>query len=77
MITATGDAPSISWTAQPGGWTLVVIAAQPHRPIDVTATGSVTLPILGPLGFVMLGIAIAVLGAGAWIIVRAARTPVS
>jgi len=77
VITATGDAPSISWKAQPGEWTLVVMAAQPHRPIDVTATGSVTLPLLGPLGFVVLGIAIAVLGAGAWIIVRAARTPIS
>lgn len=77
VITATGDAPSISWKAQPGEWTLVVMAAQPHRPIDVTATGSVTLPLLGPLGFVVLGVAIAVLGAGAWIIVRAARTPIS
>ncbi len=77
VTTATGDAPSISWMAQPGEWTLVVMAAQPHRTIDVTATGSVTLPILGPLGFVVLGIAIAVLGAGAWIIVQAARAPVS
>jgi hypothetical protein len=72
-ITATGDAPSISWTAQPGAWTLVVMATPPHRPLDVTATGSVTLPILGPLGFVLLAIALAVLGAGAWVIVRAAR----
>jgi hypothetical protein len=74
-ITATGDAPSISWTAQPGGWTLVVMATPPHRPVNVTATGSVTLPILGPLGFVLLAIAVAVLGAGAWIIVRAVRAP--
>jgi hypothetical protein len=43
--------------------------------LDVTATGSVTLPILGPLGFVLLAIAVAVLGAGAWMIVRAARRP--
>lgn len=74
VIDASGDAPAISWTARPGAWTLVVMATQPHRPVDVTATGSVTLPILGPLGFVVLGVAIAVLGAGAWIIVRAART---
>jgi hypothetical protein len=72
-ITATGDAPSISWTAEPGEWTLVVMATPPHRSVDVTATGSVTLPILGQLRFVLLGIAIALLGAGAWIIVRAAR----
>jgi hypothetical protein len=41
--------------------------------VNVTASGSVTLPILGPLGFVLLAIAVAVLGAGAWMIVRAAR----
>lgn len=76
-ITATGDAPSLSWTADPGDWTLVVMAAQPHGPLDVTATGSVTVPILGPLGFVLLGIAVAVLALGAWIVVRAARIPVS
>jgi len=72
-ITGTGDAPSISWTAQPGEWTLVVMAAQPDRALNVTATGSVTLPILGPLGFVLLGIAVAVLALGAWVVVRAAR----
>jgi hypothetical protein len=72
-ITATGDAPSISWTAQPGEWTLVVMSTPPRRPVNVTASGSVTLPILGPLGFVLLAIAVAVLGAGAWMIVRAAR----
>jgi len=76
-ISTSGDAPSLSWTAQPGAWTLVVMAAQPHRPVDVTATGSVTLPILGPLGYVVLAIAVAVLGAGAWIIVRAARSRAS
>jgi hypothetical protein len=74
-ITAAGDAPSLSWTAQPGSWTLVVMAAKPTRSLDVTATGSVTLPILGPLGFVVLAIAVAVLALGAWTVVRAARTP--
>lgn len=76
-ITATGDAPSISWTAEPGAWTLVVMATPPRRALNVTATGSVTLPVLGPLGFVLLAIAVAVLAAGAWVIVRAARAPAS
>lgn len=73
-VTATGDAPSISWTAQPGEWTLVVMSTPPHRRLDVTASGSVTLPLLGPLGFVLLAIAVAVLVVGAWMIVRAARS---
>jgi hypothetical protein len=73
VITATGAGPSLDWTAQPGAWTLVVMAAQPRRSVNVTASGSVTIPILGPLGFVVLGIALAVLGLGVWITVRAAR----
>jgi len=72
---ASGDAPSLSWSAQPGDWTLVVMAVQPARSLDVTATGSVTLSILGPLGFVLLAIAVAVLALGAWVVVRAARAP--
>jgi hypothetical protein len=76
-ITATGNAPSLSWTADPGDWTLVVMAARPHSPLDVTVTGSVTVPILGPLGFVLLGVAVAVLTLGAWIVVRATRMPAS
>jgi hypothetical protein len=73
VITATGAEPSLDWTAQPGAWTLVVMAEQPRRSVNVTASGSVTIPILGPLGFVVLGIALAVLGLGVWITVRAAR----
>ena len=73
VITATGAGPSLDWTAQPGAWTLVVMAEQPRRSVNVPASGSVTIPILGPLGFVVLGIALAVLGLGVWITVRAAR----
>jgi hypothetical protein len=73
VITATGAGPSLDWTAQPGAWTLVVMAERPQRSVNVTASGSVTIPILGPLGFVVLGIALAVLGLGVWITVRAAR----
>jgi hypothetical protein len=76
-ITATGAGPSLDWNAQPGDWTLVVMAAQPQRSVNVMASGSVTIPILGPLGFVVLGIALAVLGLGVWITVRAARTRAS
>jgi hypothetical protein len=73
VITATGAGPSLDWTAQPGDWTLVVMAARPQRSVNVMTSGSVTIPILGPLGFVVLAIALAVLGLGVWITVRAAR----
>jgi hypothetical protein len=77
VITATGAGPSLDWTARPGDWTLVVMRAQPQRTVNVAASGSVTIPILGPLGFVVLAIALAVLGFGVWITVREARARAS
>ena len=45
VITATGAGPSLDWTAQPGAWTLVVMAEQPRRSVNVPASGSVTVPV--------------------------------
>jgi hypothetical protein len=72
-IADEGDAPSLHWVATPGDWTLVVMTAEATQPVDVTAGGSITISALGPLGFVALGVALAILGAGIWITVRAAR----
>jgi hypothetical protein len=74
VVTDRGAAPSVRWEATPGDWTLVVMAADAARPVDVTATGSVTLDALGPIGFILLAIAIAILAAGIWVTARAARS---
>lgn len=72
-ITARGAEPSIHWDATPGDWTLVVMAANAARSVDVTATGSATLGVLGPIGFIALAVALAILAVGVWTTVRAAR----
>lgn len=77
IVTARGAAPSLRWEAVPGDWTLVVMNATATRTVDGTVTGSVTVPGLGPAGFVLLAIALAILGAGIWITARAARAPIS
>jgi hypothetical protein len=73
IVSDTGDAPSLRWEAQPGDWTLVVMHEDASRSVDVTAVGALTLPVLGPIGFIVLGVAVVVLGLGIWLTVRAAR----
>jgi hypothetical protein len=73
VVDDQGDAPSIDWEATPGDWTLVVMNADTARPVDVTVVGALTLPALGPVGFAVLGVALAILGLGIWLTVRAAR----
>ena len=72
IVQATGPAPSLRWEVPPGDWTLVIMRADAQTSIDTTAKGSVTIPALGPIGFALLAIALAVLALGGWITVRAA-----
>ena len=72
VTSAQGRAPHLHWDALPGDWTLVIMAVEPTQPLDVTVTGSVTISALGPIGFAMLFVAIALLVTGVWITARAA-----
>lgn len=74
VVTDRGDAPAVHWEAVPGDWTLVVMNEDARRSVDVTVLGSVTLPALGPIGFVLLAIALAMLGGGIWLAVRGVRS---
>lgn len=75
VTSARGRAPHLHWDARPGDWTLVIMAVAPSSPLDVTVTGSVTISALGPIGFVLLLVAIALLVAGVGITARAASRP--
>ena len=61
MTSTSGRTPHLRWEATPGDWTLVIMAVEPLAPLDVTVTGSVTIPILGPIGIGVLVVAIALL----------------
>jgi hypothetical protein len=73
VTSAMGTAPSLHWVTQPGDWTLVVMRRDGQPSLDVTLSGEVTIPGLGPLGVAVLVLALAVLGLGAWLTVRGAR----
>jgi hypothetical protein len=72
VTSAQGRAPRLHWDAIPGDWTLVIMAVEPRAPLDVTVAGSVTISALGPIGFVVLAVAIVLLATGVWITARAA-----
>jgi hypothetical protein len=73
VVMDRGDAPALHWDAVPGDWTLVVMNEDARRSVDVTVVGSVTLPALGPIGFVVLAIALLIFGGGVWLTIRAVR----
>jgi hypothetical protein len=73
VVSDHGADPSLHWDAVPGDWTLVVMNDDARRSVDVTVIGSVTLPALGPIGFIVLAIALVILGGGIWLTVRAVR----
>ncbi len=73
VVADHGDAPALQWQAVPGDWTLFVMNEDSRRSVDATVVGSVTLPALGPIGFVVLAIALLILGGGVWFTVRAVR----
>ncbi len=76
VASSRGLAPHLHWQAAPGDWTLVIMDVEPTSPLDVTVTGSVTISALGPIGFAVLAVAIALLVAGIWVTARAAsRAP--
>ena len=75
VVSATGTAPSLHWVTEPGDWTLVVMRRDGQPSLDVTLSGDVTIPGLGPLGVAVLAFAVAVLALGVWLTVRAARVP--
>jgi len=72
VAATSGAAPTLHWQGAPGDWTLVIMRTDGHAPIDVTASGSVTVPALGPLGILVVLAAVALLATGTWITIRAA-----
>ena len=73
IISTGGDDAVLHWVGVPGDWTLVIMRPDGGAGLDVSAAGSITIPVLGPVGIGALLVAIAVLAAGIWITVRAAK----
>jgi hypothetical protein len=70
-----GPQASIRWTLQGGDWTLVIMNADASAGVDVTGSGSVTLPLLGPIGAAILAVGLIALVAGVLLTISGAKTP--
>ena len=70
-----GAQAAIHWTLQGGDWTLVIMNADGSAGVDVTGSGSVTLPLLGPVGAAILAVGLIALVAGVLLTISGAKTP--
>jgi hypothetical protein len=72
---AKGATANLTWIVAPGDWTLVIMNANGSANVDVTASGSLRLPALGPVGVILLGVGLAILIGGVLLTISGAKTP--
>jgi len=70
-----GSPATLTWPVAPGTWTLVIMNANGASQVSVLASGSITLPALGPVGIVVLVVGLAVLTGGVLLTISGAKTP--
>jgi len=70
-----GSTAHLTWTVAPGDWTLVIMNADATADVAVTASGSLGLPALGPIGVIVLVVGLAILIGGVLLTVSGAKTP--
>jgi hypothetical protein len=66
---------SVKWTVTRGDWSVVVMNSDATQDVDVSASASLRLPVVGPLGIALLVLGLVALGAGVLLTVSGARTP--
>jgi hypothetical protein len=72
---ALGSPATLSWPVAAGDWTLVIMNASGASQVSVIASGSVTLPALGPISIVLLVVGLAILTGGVLLTISGAKTP--
>jgi hypothetical protein len=75
VATAHGSPATLTWPVAPGNWTLVIMNASGASPVSVLASGSITLPALGPIGIVLLVVGLAMLGGAVLLTISGAKMP--
>ena len=72
---AQGASAHLTWTVAPGDWTLVIMNANGSADVAVTASGSLGLPALGPIGVIVLVVGLAILIGGVLLTISGTKTP--
>jgi hypothetical protein len=65
----------LTWPVAAGDWTLVIMNASGIAPVSVLASGSITLPALGPIGIGLLIAGLVILAAGVILTISGAKMP--
>lgn len=74
-VASDGGSPArMGWTAASGDWTIVVMRADGRQRIDGAGVLTLTIPALGPLGFLALFAGVLLMGGGSAFVISAART---
>ena len=72
---AHGSPATLTWPVAAGDWTLVIMNASGTAPVSVLASGSITLPALGPIGIGLLIAGLVILAAGVILTISGAKMP--
>jgi hypothetical protein len=72
---AHGSPATLTWPVDAGDWTLVIMNASGTAPVSVVASGSITLPALGPIGIGLLIAGLVILAAGVILTISGAKMP--
>jgi hypothetical protein len=72
---AHGTPATLRWPVAAGDWTLVIMNASGGAPVSVLASGSISLPALGPIGIGLLVAGLVILAGGVLLTISGAKTP--
>ena len=72
---AHGSPATLTWPVAAGDWTLVIMNASGTAPVSVLASGSITLPALGPIGIGLLIAGLVILAIGVILTISGAKMP--
>ena len=72
---AQGSPATLTWPVAVGDWTLVIMNTSGAAPVSVLASGSITLPALGPIGIGLLVAGLVILAGGVLLTISGAKTP--
>jgi hypothetical protein len=70
-----GASATLDWALTGGDWTMVIMNADGSADVSVTASGTLSLPALGPIGVALLVVGLGVLVGGILLTISGSKTP--
>jgi hypothetical protein len=70
-----GASAGLDWSLTGGDWTMVIMNTDGSADVSVTASGTLSLPALGPIGIALLVAGLGVLAGGVLLTISGSKTP--